>query len=57
MLSKPRQNAKPYLFQQLRALDTEKIHNILSKYDVNKNAHVKRIHNPKRGQAKGGQAF
>ena len=43
-------NTNPYLLQQLKALDVEKIHSILSKYDVNKNAHVERIYNPKGGQ-------
>jgi hypothetical protein len=35
-------NAKPYLFQQLKALDVEKIHSLLSNYDTHKNAHVER---------------
>jgi hypothetical protein len=44
------QNIKPYIFQQLKALEIEKIHTILSNYQVNKNAHVERINNPKGGQ-------
>ena len=43
-------NPKPYLFQQLKALDVEKIHSLLSNYDTHKNAYVERIHNPKGGQ-------
>ena len=42
-------NAKPYLFQQLKALDVGKIHSLLSTYDIHKNVHVERIHNPKGG--------
>ena len=43
-------NAKPYILQQFKTLDTRRIHSILSNYDANKNAHVERIHNPRGGQ-------
>ena len=43
-------NAKPYLFQQFKALEVERIQSLLSNYDAHKNAHDERIHNPKGGQ-------
>ena len=44
-------NSKPYIYQQLRALELEKVEQILRNFDVNSNKHVDRIYNPKGGQA------
>ena len=36
-------NSKPYIYQQLRALELEKVEQILRNFDVNSNKHVDRI--------------
>jgi hypothetical protein len=43
-------NTKPYLYQQFKALDLEKVRAILKDFNIGSNKHVQRIFNPIGGQ-------
>ncbi len=43
-------NTKPYLYQQFKALELEKVRDILKGFNISSNKHVERICNPIGGQ-------